>query len=98
MIKNQKPLPSLVVCLLLDFVGYASFSLPLIGEFADLLWAPVSGFLFYRLFGGKMGLLGGTFGFLEEFLPFTDFIPTFTIAWAMRYFGKEKKTEVIRIS
>ncbi|HRD58955.1 MAG TPA: hypothetical protein PK504_12960 [Ferruginibacter sp.] len=87
---NQKPLPSLILCIVLDLVGYASFSVPLLGEFADIVWAPVSGLLFYKLFGGKMGLLGGGFSFLEEFLPFTDFIPTFTIAWALRYFGKEK--------
>lgn len=87
---NQKPLPALALCILLDLAGYASFSLPLLGEFADIVWAPVSGFLFFKLFGGKMGLFGGGFAFLEELLPFTDFVPTFTIAWAMRYFGNEK--------
>ncbi|MFT3979003.1 MAG: hypothetical protein QM687_00945 [Ferruginibacter sp.] len=96
---NQKPLPSLALCILLDIVGYASFGLPVLGEFADIVWAPVSGFLFYKLFGGKWGLLGGGFSFLEEFLPFTDFIPTFSIAWAMRYFGREKAdNQVIRVS
>lgn len=84
---NQKPLPNLVLCLLLDLVGYASFGLPILGEFADIVWAPVSGFLFFKLFGGKMGIFGGGFAFLEELLPFTDFIPTFTIAWVMRYFA-----------
>lgn len=89
--KQQKPLPHLLLCIALDVVGYASFSLPVLGEFADLVWAPVSGFLFYKLFGGKMGLLGGSFSFLEELLPFTDFIPSFTIAWLIRYFGLAKQ-------
>ena len=97
--KTQKPLPHLALCILLDIVGYASFSLPILGEFADLVWAPVSGFLFFKLFGGKMGLFGGGFAFLEELIPFTDFIPTFTIAWAMRYFAKEKAdTKLARVS
>ena len=90
--ETQKPLPSLAVCILIDLVGYASFGVPLLGEFFDVLWAPVAGFLFYRMFGGQMGILGGGFSFLEEILPFTDFIPTFTIAWAMRYFGGSKAT------
>lgn len=88
--KTENKLPSLVLCMILDIIGYASFSVPVLGEFADLIWAPVSGFIFYRLFGGKMGIFGGGFSFLEELLPFTDFIPTFSIAWAMRYFARNK--------
>ena len=93
MTPTQKQTPALALCLILDFVGYASFSLPFLGEFTDLLWAPISGMLFYKLFGGRMGVFGGGLSFLEELLPFTDFIPTFTIAWAMRYryFGKKKE-------
>lgn len=36
---------------------------------------------FSKIIGGPGGLLGGAFSFLEEILPFTDIIPTFTIAW-----------------
>ncbi len=92
---TQKQMPSLALCILLDVIGYASFGVPLLGEFFDLAWAPVSAFLFYRMFGGKMGVLGGGISFLEELLPFTDFIPTFTIAWAMKYFGREETSQAI---
>jgi hypothetical protein len=92
---TQKQMPSLALCILLDVIGYSSFGVPLLGEFFDLAWAPVSAFLFYRMFGGKMGVLGGGVSFLEEILPFTDFIPTFTIAWAMKYFAKDKTSEAI---
>jgi len=98
MTASTKTIPSLAVCLLLDFIGFASFSLPLLGEFSDLVWAPVSAILFYKLFGGKMGFFGGGFSFLEELLPFTDFIPAFTIAWAMRYYGKKSNNQVVPIS
>ncbi|MBA2328825.1 MAG: hypothetical protein H0V91_04320, partial [Flavisolibacter sp.] len=39
---QPKPLPSLVACLLMDFLGFATFGIPFIGEFLDVLWAPVS--------------------------------------------------------
>jgi hypothetical protein len=98
MTQSSKSIPSLAVCILFDIIGYASFSLPILGEFSDLVWAPVSAILFYKLFGGKMGFLGGGFNFLEELLPFTDFIPTFTIAWAMRYYGKNSTQAEITVS
>ncbi len=91
---TNKPLPHIALCIILDITGYASFSLPILGEVSDLIWAPLSGFIFYRLFGGKMGMLGGGFSFIEEILPFTDFIPTFTIAWVMRYFTAKKSMEI----
>jgi len=91
---TNKPLPSIALCIILDIIGYASFSIPVLGEVSDLIWAPLSGFIFYRLFGGKMGVLGGGFSFIEEILPFTDFIPTFTIAWAMKYFTAKKSLEI----
>lgn len=73
--------PSLLFCILMDAIGYFSYALPFLGEFADLLWAPVSAMIFVRTFGGWRGVLGGMFNFVEELLPGTDFIPSFTIAW-----------------
>ena len=78
--KPNGVLPNIVICILMDLVGYASFVIPGLGEFSDIIWAPVSGFAFYKLFGGKIGLTGGILNFIEEILPFTDFIPSFTIA------------------
>lgn len=90
--------PGLALCIILDIIGYASFSIPFLGEFSDVIWAPLSGLIFYKLFGGKMGLFGGGFSFLEELLPFTDFIPTFTISWALRHFAREKENKLVKIS
>ncbi|MEO7393655.1 MAG: hypothetical protein ABIU11_01870, partial [Chitinophagaceae bacterium] len=67
--------PSLLVCLFFDLVGYASYSVPILGEFGDIIWAPLSGFIFFMLFGGWKGAMGGVFSFIEELLPGTDFIP-----------------------
>lgn len=93
-IVNKYPLPSLAACIFLDFLGMASFSIPLVGEFSDVVWAPLSGMIYYRMFGGKMGMYGGIFSFLEEALPGTDIIPTFTISWIMRYREMQKAKPV----
>ena len=67
----------------MDLIGLATFAVPVIGEFGDLLWAPVSAFIFYKSFGGTKGMVGGMFNFVEELLPGVDFIPTFTIMYFM---------------
>ena len=77
-------LPSLWFCILMDLLGCASFTIPFIGEFSDVVWAPLSAFIFARTFGGRFGAFGAVLNFLEEILPFTDFIPSFTIAWVIR--------------
>ena len=81
---NKTPLPNLLICVLLDAVGMMSFTLPLIGDFGDVIWAPLSAIIYMKMFGGKMGIFGGAFSFLEEILPVTDIIPTFTLSWFLR--------------
>jgi len=85
--------PSLVFCLLMDLIGMATYAIPFLGEFGDVLWAPISAFIFYRTFGGTKGVLGGIFNFAEELLPGFDFIPTFTIM----YFMTRKKTATTQV-
>lgn len=81
---NRKTLPNLPLCIFLDVLGYASYLIPILGEISDVVWAPVSGMIFFFLFGKKLGIFGGMFSVIEEILPGLDFIPTFTIAWYMR--------------
>ncbi|MEZ5046650.1 MAG: hypothetical protein R2831_06630 [Chitinophagaceae bacterium] len=76
--------PSLLLCIILDILGMLSFAIPGIGEWQDVVWAPLSAYIFYNMFGGVGGILGGAFSFIEEILPFTDIIPTFTIAWFLQ--------------
>ena len=90
MIKDPGKKPSILLCILMDIIGYASFAVPGLGEFTDIIWAPISGLIFYKLFGGRIGLTGGILNFLEEILPFTDFIPSFTIAWLIKYISLQK--------
>lgn len=85
--KQQPREVSLAFCIVMDLIGYATYSIPFLGEFADLVWAPISGLIFFRTFGGWKGAFGGVFNFVEEILPGLDFIPSFTITWALQKFG-----------
>jgi hypothetical protein len=74
----------------MDLLGSATFLLPGLGEWFDILWAPVSAMLFFNSFGGKVGRIGSIINFAEEILPFTDFIPTFTIAYFHNHYFKKE--------
>lgn len=74
-----------------DGIGMLSFSIPLLGEFSDVVWAPISGFLMIRMYKGRIGKVAGIISFVEEFFPFTDFIPSFTLMWLYTYFIKKKE-------
>ncbi len=52
----------------MDLIGYASYALPGLGELGDIIWAPISAIIFYRMFGGWKGAFGGMFNFVEEIL------------------------------
>lgn len=71
----------LALCILLDFIGYLSYSIPFLGEISDVVWAPIAAFLISKIFKGAIGKIGGIFTFIEEVSPGLDFIPTFTITW-----------------
>jgi len=79
----------LILGLLFDGIGMLSFSIPLIGEFSDVVWAPVAGFLMTWMYKGKIGKIAGIFTFLEEIIPFTDVIPSFTLTWIYTYWIKK---------
>ncbi|MBX2924861.1 MAG: hypothetical protein KF746_21860 [Chitinophagaceae bacterium] len=93
--KVQKQ-PSLFICILIDLIGFATYSIPVLGELGDLIWAPVSALIFFKLFGGWKGAAGGIFNFIEELTPGLDFIPSFTIMWIFRSFGRPQTTRSIQ--
>ena len=84
MTKKKPFVPNIALCIVLDIIGMASYFIPALGEVVDAAWAPISAILFYTLFGGRFGMIGGVLNFLEEVIPFTDAIPSFTIAWFIR--------------
>ncbi len=84
---------NLYLGLLFDGIGMLSFTIPLIGEFGDLVWAPISGYLLSRMYKGTAGKIGGIIAFLEEAFPFTDVIPTYTLMWFYTYYIQNPDTQ-----
>ncbi len=75
--------------LLFDGIGMLSFTIPIIGEFSDVIWAPIAGYLMTRMYRGNVGKIAGGIEFLEELIPFTDGFPTFTLTWLYWYYIKK---------
>jgi len=80
---------NLILGIVFDAIGMLSFSIPMIGEFSDVVWAPMAGFLMTWMYKGRVGKVGGIFTFLEEVIPFTDFVPSFTLVWIYNYWIKK---------
>ena len=78
----------LLLGIVFDGIGMLSFSVPFIGEFSDIIWAPVAGWLMTRMYKGKIGQGAGIFTFIEEIVPGLDVIPTFTLMWLYTYVFK----------
>ncbi|CAJ1380079.1 unnamed protein product [Effrenium voratum] len=76
----------LAACLGLDLMGDSTYFVPGAGEAADLAYAPIQSIALIMLFQSRS--MAGL-GFLEEILPFTDFIPTATLAWFIDTFAAE---------
>lgn len=91
-LKDEK-YKNLLLSLVFDGIGMLSFTLPFIGEFSDVVWAPLAGWLMTRLYKGKIGKAAGVFTFLEELIPGMDVVPSFTIMWIYTYFLSDKKTK-----
>lgn len=83
-VKNIKR-KKLILGIVFDCIGMLSFTIPGIGEFSDVIWAPLAGFLMTWMYKGTLGKVAGGFTFLEEILPFSDFIPSFTLTWIYNY-------------
>ena len=86
---NQKK-KHLILGIVFDLIGMLSFSIPFVGEFSDVVWAPLAGFLMTWMYKGKVGKIAGIFTFLEEIIPFTDIIPSFTLTWIYTYLIRKK--------
>ena len=86
---NQKN-KHLILGIVFDLIGMLSFTIPLVGEFSDVVWAPLAGFLMTWMYKGKVGKIAGVFTFLEEIIPFTDVIPSFTLTWIYTYLIRKK--------
>ncbi|MFS4468413.1 hypothetical protein [Maribacter sp. 2210JD10-5] len=94
MSKNKdKKIKHLFMGLLFDGIGMLSFAIPFIGDFSDIIWAPLSAWLMTRMYKGKIGQAAGLVTFVEEIIPGLDIIPSFTLMWLYTYVFKGAKKE-----
>ncbi len=80
----------LITGLFLDLLGMASYLLPGLGEFTDVIWAPISALILAKMYPGKIGKVGAIVNFIEEVSPGLDIIPTFTLTWVYTYYFQKK--------
>ena len=91
---NDDIVKKLLLGLLFDGIGMISFSIPFLGEFSDVIWAPVAAFLMTRMYKGRVGKVASVLTFIEEIIPFTDIIPSFTITWIYTYYFQKQNRAV----
>ena len=100
----NKKYKKLLLGLLFDALGMVTFIIPVIGEFGDVVWAPLAAWLMTRMYKDNVGKAAGIFTLIEEGLFVgTDLIPTFTIMWIYTYLIKKEpkginKKEIIDIT
>ncbi|WGF92251.1 hypothetical protein [Aequorivita marisscotiae] len=84
--------------IVLDLVGMATMAIPLIGPFLDIIWAPIAAKRMTEMYKGSEGKIASVLVFLEEILPITDVIPTFTLMWLYTFvWKKQPKPQTIKI-
>ncbi len=93
-IVEDNRMSKLIIGLILDGIGMISFSIPLIGEFSDVIWAPIAALIMSRMYKGRIGKVAGVLTFLEEIIPFTDIIPSFTLTWIYTYFFSKERMKI----
>jgi len=65
-----------------------------IGDFADVVWAPLSAWIMTKMYKGNAGKIAGAVTFIEEILPVSDIIPSFTLMWLYTYVFSKKEAEM----
>ena len=92
---NDNRTQNLILGLLFEAIGMSSLLIPGLGNFLDMFWAPLAGWLMTRMYKGRIGQAAGVITFVEELLPGLDVIPTFSIMWVYTYLIQGKKAKKV---
>jgi len=82
--------------ILYDIIGMITMAIPVIGPFLDILWAPYASKKMAEMYSGTKGKIASIIVFIEEILPVTDFIPTFTLMWLYTFVWKKEPEQKIQ--
>jgi hypothetical protein len=74
----------LLVSLIVDALGSASYLLPGVGEIFDVVWAPIQTILIMAMYDETSPNLK-YLSMVEELLPFTDIVPSATLGWLAEF-------------
>ncbi|CAM4033217.1 hypothetical protein [Gillisia hiemivivida] len=83
----------LIKGLMYDAIGMVTMAIPLVGPFLDIAWAPFAANKMSEMYPGKKGKIASVLVFIEEILPFTDVIPTFTLMWFYTFVWKKESIQ-----
>lgn len=91
---NSKKTTHLILSVVLDVMGMSTYLIPVLGEFGDLLFAPIYALSIFIMYRKNMltAIVGGGVGFVEELLPATDIVPTALLMWTYTYVLNKEKT------
>jgi hypothetical protein len=92
--KKQATTGKLILGLLFDAIGMLSYSIPLLAEITDIVWAPIAGFLMTMMYKGSVGKVAGVIAMIEELVPGLDFIPSFTLTWFYELYQDRKNKAI----
>jgi len=79
-------------CIFYDAIGMATYFIPVVGPFLDLIWAPFAASQMMKMFPSRKGKVAALFVFLEEITTF-DIIPSFTIMWLYTFVWQKKSVK-----
>ena len=86
----------LILCIIVDILGSANEAIPVVGEVADVIYAPIAAIILRQLFQGSNIVF--ILEFLEEILPFTDVLPLATLCWVIdTFFSGSNLARALRI-
>ena len=86
---KKNPFSYLILSILFDAIGMLSYLIPFFGEFSDIVWAPISGWLMSKMYSSKQGKIAAVIQTIEELIPGFDVIPTFTLMWLYTFVLKK---------
>jgi hypothetical protein len=96
-VRPEPDFGKLIICLLIDIIGVSSEAVPILGEFTDIVSAPISAAVLQNLFPGSSKFVF-LFELTEEILPFTDIIPFATICWVIdTYYPESSVADIFQL-
>ncbi|UYW02443.1 hypothetical protein K5I29_06005 [Flavobacterium agricola] len=87
--KPKHRIRNLILGVVFDLLGNASYLIPGLGEGIDVFWAPLAMYFMNVMYPSKAGKAASIVTFIEEIMPGIDIIPSFTIMWFYTYVYKK---------